>query len=205
MMGEITVDWVDIPPNSTIFETKEGRLLRTPAYRLVYFDAVGQQQTQIDMDEEGGEEKDPYGELTHKVDPYPTNPWGDSDQHFVGRKHGDWDPPQQYPRHMPMKDIIEMRHQGRPEWGDQVRNPLYTRSVRSVIQGDEQYEDCEPFREAILEKFRASVFQSKKYGDVTPQMLEKRGDYGTVKLTLKKGAQPKSCKAVRAVGIREKI
>ena len=85
-----------------------------------------------------------------------------------------------------------MGHRGRPERGDQVRNPLYTRSARSVIQGEEQYEDCEHFGEAILEEFRASVFQSKKYGDVTPQMLEKRGDYGTVKLTLKKGRSTKN-------------
>ena len=75
---------------------KEGRPLRTPPdehYRLVYFDAIGQQQTEIDMEEEGGEEGDLYGELTHKANPYLTNALGDPDQDFVGREHRDWDPP----------------------------------------------------------------------------------------------------------------
>ena len=67
MIGEITGDWVDIPPNSTIFETKEGRPLRTPPVehdRLFLFDVTGQQQTEIDMDEEGGEQLDPMGNLS---------------------------------------------------------------------------------------------------------------------------------------------
>ena len=89
MMGETTADWVDIPPNSTILETKEGIPFPDEHCRLVYFDAIGQQQTEIDMDEERGEEEDPYGELSHEVDPYPTNPWGYPDQDFVGREHRD--------------------------------------------------------------------------------------------------------------------
>ena len=156
MMSEITVNWVDIPPDSTIFETMEGRPLRTPPvvhYRLVYFDALGQQQTEIDMDEEGAEEEDPSGALSHIVYLDLTDPPGNPDQDFVGREHRDWYPPQQYPRRLPMKNIIEMEHQGRPERGDQVRIPLHTRSVRSVIQGDEQYEDSEHFPEAILKEF----------------------------------------------------
>ena len=55
MMGEITSDWVDIPPTFEIFQTKDSKPLCAPPgeqYRLVYFDALGQQQADIDLDEE---------------------------------------------------------------------------------------------------------------------------------------------------------
>ena len=55
MMGEITIDGVDIPPTSEIFQTKDGKPLCTAPgeqYRLVYFDAVGQEQADIDLHEE---------------------------------------------------------------------------------------------------------------------------------------------------------
>ena len=98
---------------------------------------------------------------------------------------------------MPMRDIIAVGHQRTQEQADQVRNALYTRSVRTVIQGDELYEDCKHFREAILKESSASVFQTKKSRDVTPQMLEKWGDYRTVKLTLNKGRSNKILQGFR--------
>ena len=89
--------------------------------------------------------------------------------------------------------------------GDQVRNPLYSRTIRSVIQGDEQYPGTEKYRQRIEENFRQSIFTSKKRSDVTAAQLKARGEFGTVRLKQKKGAVAKSCKAVRAVGVREKI
>ena len=89
--------------------------------------------------------------------------------------------------------------------GDQVRNPLYSRSIRSVIQGDEPYPGTAKYRQRIEEYFRRSLFTSKKRSDVVPAQLKARGGFGTVCLKEKKGAVTKSCKAIRAIGVREKF
>ena len=103
-----------------------------------------------------------------------------------------------------MEDIQAQATKGPCERGDQVCNPLYSRSIRSVIQGDEQYPGTEKYRQRIEECFRQSVFTSKKRSAVTPAQLEARGEFRTVCFKEKKGAVADSCKAARAVGVRGK-
>ena len=205
MMGEITIDWVHIPPTSEIFQTKDGIPLRTSPgeqYRLVYFDAVEQQQADIDLDEEEDQEFGvgvPVDET--RVEPHPINPYGNSENISCGNKHQEWEPLGAFPVDQTIEDIQAQGTRGPCERGDQVRNPLYSRSIRSVIQGDEQYPGTEKYRQRIEEYFRGSVFTSKIGRDVTPAQLKARGEFGTVRLKEKKGAVAKSCKAVRAVGV----
>ena len=71
-----------------------------------------------------------------------------------------------------MEDIQAQGTRGVCERGDQVRNPLYSRSDQSVIQGDEEYRGTQKYRQRIEEYFRQSVFTSKKRSDVTPAEIK---------------------------------
>ena len=89
MMGEITIDWVDIPPTSEPSETKDGKPLPAAPgeqYCLVCFDAVGQQQADINLDEEERQQFRvgvPVDEIC--VDPHPINPYGKRENILVER------------------------------------------------------------------------------------------------------------------------
>ena len=94
---------------------------------------------------------------------------------------------------------------GPTEWGRQVRNERAGHSIRSVIESDQNYPECEHYREQIFQEFSQSGFTTKQYKDVTTEQLAAGGDHGEVHLELKPVAQAKSGKAVRAIGLREKI
>ena len=80
------------------------------------------------------------------------------------------------------------------------------RSVQSVILSDQEYPDCQGYRDLILDRFKQSVFTTKNYDDVTPEQLDARGKgFGEVQLELIQDPTPKSCKAVRSVGLREQL
>ena len=80
------------------------------------------------------------------------------------------------------------------------------RSVQSVILSDHEYPDCQGYRDLILDCFKRSVFTTTNYADVTPEQLDARGKgFGEVQLDLIQDPTPKSCKAVRSVGLREQL
>ena len=115
----------------------------------------------------------------------------------------DWSPPLPSFRH-PLKDANFESHPGVQERGFQVRNDQYSRSIRSVIESNEQLPECQELREFVLVEFKENLFTSKRYDQVTREHVAKRGDFGTVHLEPIEGAKPKSCKAVRGIGLREK-
>ena len=94
---------------------------------------------------------------------------------------------------------------GPTEWGCQVRNERAGRSIRSVIESDQKYPDCEHYREQTFQEFPQSAFTTEQYKDVTTKQLAARGDHGEVHLELKPGAQAKSCKGLRAIRLGAKI
>ena len=85
-----------------------------------------------------------------------------------------------------------------------MRSSRYSRSIRSVTELDEQFPERQDLRDLILSEFQDSRFKSKRYDEVTKKNLHKRGVFGTVRLEPIEGAKPKSWKAVRAIGLREK-
>ena len=83
---------------------------------------------------------------------------------------------------------------------------LSGRSVQSVILSNQEYPDCQGYRDLILDRFKQSVFTTKNYADVTPKQSDSRSKgFGEVQLESIQDTTPNSCKAVRSAGLREQL
>ena len=74
LIGEVAVDWVEVPKGHPLFVDSDGRIRQTCCpYRIVYFDAVGHPQSRSEHVKA-------------------TCPWVDPQGHPRGDRSDDWDP-----------------------------------------------------------------------------------------------------------------
>ena len=80
------------------------------------------------------------------------------------------------------------------------------RSVQSVIETDGEIRECQKRREWLLQQFSSSVFARE--GNTCAEIeanASKRGPHGWCKLELLPNSDPRACKAIRVLGIREQV
>ena len=182
-------------------------VLKGESFRLIYFDSIGMQASEEEDDDEDNdyETSKAFRQRTRtrpaSADPHPPNEFSGQDGNPRVTCNV-FSPPLPSFRH-PLKDANFESHPGVQERGFQVRNDRYSRSIRSVIELDEQFPEFQEMKELVLEEFEESLFTSKRYDEVTREHLAKRGDFGTVRLEPIEEAKPKSCTAVRVIGLRE--
>ena len=80
------------------------------------------------------------------------------------------------------------------------------RSVQSFIETDGEIRECQKWREWLLQEFSSSVFRrdGNTYAEIEAN-ASKRGPHGWCKLELLPNSEPRACKAIRVVGIREQV
>ena len=80
------------------------------------------------------------------------------------------------------------------------------RRVQSVIEADGEIRECPKWREWLLQEFSSSVFRrdGNTYAEIEAN-ASKRGPHGWCKLELLPNSEPRACKAIRVVGIREQV
>ena len=80
------------------------------------------------------------------------------------------------------------------------------RCIQSVIEADGEIRECQQWRDKLLKKFGNSVFRrdGNTYKEIEAHAA-KRGPHGWCKLELLPDSEPRACKAIRVVGIREQV
>ena len=131
MMGEIAVDWIEIPSRARIFQDEDGIPLHIPkgeSYMLVLFGSIGERQGDGDPSEddthEGSDSECALDAVatTCTKDPTPVDPEGVNQ---YANRQSDWNGANGHPPPC--------------QRGLQVKGPTFERAIRSVIESNHSF------------------------------------------------------------------